>query len=130
MSDVSSFYQKVQILCVPRLCVPIVLCAPGSDPVFLTAYRDTRHVSSSLLLFRPLPRHIRPLRLASLSLSYPALTFSSRLQRDQGHRAHKASAHHERRLWRRYRFICIFSNPRLCTLLYDVVSCFKLCISF
>lgn len=78
-------------------------------------------------------------RLTWLSLSYPALTFNSielpgassslippllcvrvclRLRRDQVHRLHKASGQHERRLWRRYRFICIFLNPRLCMLLF------------
>lgn len=62
---------KPQILFASRPRVPVSLCAPGGDLVFLTAYLEYKPASSSLLLFRP-PSYC----LSSLSSANPALTFS------------------------------------------------------
>lgn len=130
-------------LCAETLCSHRLMCPRIWPCVSHGLSQHTPRVILSSVIQTPGPPHPPPpqCHLTWLSLSYPALTFNSvelprpssslippllcvrvclRLRQDRGRRVQKSSAQHERSLWRRYWFICIFLNPRLCMLLYYV----------
>lgn len=131
----SSYAPQDLTLCFSRLIATHATCHPlfcYSDPCPATSVPSPTPLNFAVLI---LPRSNLQLNRASPAqfISDPrrcCALVCLRLRRDQGRRAHKASVQNERRLWRRYRFICMFSNPRLCAHLYYVVLCFILCIFY